>query len=226
MSILKNILHSLKDFFYEPIRLAQLHRRFPTCRIYPGASVDASSHLGKYNVIFKNTAIIESTIGDHTFVQKESVICNATVGKFCSIAMRVSVGLGQHPTTYVSSHPAFYSATQPIAKTFSDKDVFEPFQKTEIGHDVWIGQGVMVKTGVRIGTGAVIGVGSIVTKDIPPYIIAAGNPCRPIRQRFSESIVQRLLESRWWELDDLRLEQLAPLFSNPELLLEKLERNK
>jgi len=65
----------------------------------------------------------------------------------------------------------------------------------------------------------VIGSASMVTKDVPPYTIAAGNPCRPIRQRFAEEMCRRLVESRWWDFHESKLMNLAPLFSNPEAFL-------
>lgn len=138
--------------------------------------MDDQSSLGEYCVLFRNTVIANSVIDDHSFVQRDSFINNATVGKFCSIAMRVTVGLGQHPVTYVSSHPAFYAATQPIAKTFSSSDAYIPIKQTDIGHDVWIGQGAMIMDGVRIGTGSVVAAGAVVTKDVPAYAIVAGVP--------------------------------------------------
>ncbi len=51
-----------------------------------------------------------------------------------------------------------------------------------IGDNVWIGGNVAILPGVTIGEGAVIGAGSVVTKDIPPYALAYGNPCRVIRR--------------------------------------------
>ena len=51
-----------------------------------------------------------------------------------------------------------------------------------IGNDVWLGANVTVLPGVTIGDGAVVGAGSVVTRDIPPHTLAAGNPCRPLRQ--------------------------------------------
>ena len=79
--------------------------------------------------------------------------------------------------------------------------------------DVWIGQGAMIKAGIKISAVAVIGAEAIVTKDIPPYVIAAGNPCRPIRLRFQEDTCQRLLDSCWWKLGEARLKELSYLFS-------------
>lgn len=51
----------------------------------------------------------------------------------------------------------------------------------EIGDDVWIGGNVVITQGVRIGNGAVIGAGSVVTRDVPPSVVACGNPCRVLR---------------------------------------------
>ncbi|MDP2782491.1 CatB-related O-acetyltransferase, partial [Devosia sp.] len=160
----------------------------------------------------------------YSYAQSGTAIYNAEVGPFCSIAGDVVIGLGAHPTSMVSTSPVFYDNDQPLPRFFTkDRQFTEVLPRTVIGPDVWIGQGVMVKAGVKIGAGAVIGAGSIVTKDIPPYSVAAGNPCRPIRLRFTEDICQKLLDSRWWEFDEARLEKLAPLFSDPESFLAEAE---
>ena len=52
-----------------------------------------------------------------------------------------------------------------------------------IGSDVWITTGVIILPGVRIGHNSIIGAGSVVSRDIPPDVVAAGNPCRPVRPR-------------------------------------------
>ena len=51
-----------------------------------------------------------------------------------------------------------------------------------IGQNVWIGAGALIMPGVTIGDNSVIGAGSIVTKDIPPNVVAVGNPCRVLRE--------------------------------------------
>jgi len=66
---------------------------------------------------------------------------------------------------------------------FPGKTSYE-YLATKIGSDVWIGANVIIKAGVTIGDGCFIGAGSVVTKDIPPFSVAAGNPCRVIRPRF------------------------------------------
>lgn len=87
---------------------------------------------------------------------------------------------------------------------------------TVIEHDVWLGAGAQIKSGVTVHTGAVIGMGSIVTHDVPPYEIWAGNPARKIRDRFDEETKRRLLESKWWELPENKLREAASYFGDPD----------
>ncbi|RZD72390.1 acetyltransferase [Streptomyces albidoflavus] len=70
---------------------------------------------------------------------------------------------------------------------------------TVIGNDVWIGHGATVMPGVRIGHGAIVAAGSVVTRDIPDYTVAGGNPARVIRHRYDEKDTARLLELAWWD---------------------------
>ena len=65
-----------------------------------------------------------------------------------------------------------------------------------MGNDVWIGQHVTVLPGVHIGDGAIMGANAVVASDIPPYTIAAGNPCRVLRSRFSPEQTEYLLALR------------------------------
>jgi acetyltransferase-like isoleucine patch superfamily enzyme len=224
--LLKNIYRQFREWIASILRISSLQKKNTTCHIYSGVYIDQDSRLGNYNVIFKNVSIMNSTIDDHTFIQKNSTVNNAHIGKFCSIAAGVTVGLGQHPMAFVSSHPAFYSVTQPIAKTFCDKDIFEPFRKTEIGHDVWIGQDAMINDGVKIGTGAVIAAGAVITKDVPPYAVVGGVPSRIIRYRFGPDVIARLLTTQWWNMTDDWMQSHVNLFNDPLKFLDKFKNAK
>jgi acetyltransferase-like isoleucine patch superfamily enzyme len=126
-----------------------------------------------------------------------------TFGRYCSIAERLRVFGANHPMNFKSMHPLFYHPAMGVAK----KDLLER-TSLEVGSDVWIGYGVVILPSVNsIGHGAVIGAGSVVTKDVPPYAIVAGQPAKLIRYRFSEERIEQLLASRWWEKS---IEELLP----------------
>lgn len=224
MLLFKNALMSLKEAVAAPVRVTRLQSKYPTCHIYPGVFVDEDSTLCGYNVIFANTSITNSRIGSHSFIQKNSRVLNADIGKFCSISSRVSIGLGRHATSMVSSHPAFYSKSQPVARTFCPTDHYAPFKRISIGNDVWIGENVMIMDGVKIGNGAVVAMGSVVTGNVPDYAVVAGNPARVFMSRFDDEVKKKLLASRWWDRSDEWFEQHCASFADPKTFLALMER--
>ena len=112
--------------------------------------------------------------------------------------------------------------------TDSAKAIIPGIRKIKIGKAVWIGQNVIIKQGVKIGTGSVIGMGSVVTKDVAPYTIVAGIPAKQIRMRFENNIINSLLSSKWWELEEKKLKEMAKYIRRPEEFIKnltKLEKN-
>lgn len=108
------------------------------------------------------------TVGANTFVNYDSIMldCAAiTIGDHVSIGPRVQLLTAWHPVDDHEARQAAWEAASPIV----------------IGHNVWIGGGAILCPGVTVGDNAVIGAGSVVTKDIPAHVVAAGNPCRVIR---------------------------------------------
>ena len=81
---------------------------------------------------------------------------------------------------------------------------------------------VLLRIGVAGVSGAVIGMGSVVTKDVGPYEVWAGNPARLIRKRFDEETIERLLKAAWWDWPLERILQMAPLFDDPQALLREV----
>ena len=166
-------------------------------------------------------------IGAYSYVAVRSALENVAIGRFCSIADEVRIGLGSHPMGWVSSNPFPYFPLVPGLHVgggaFSYDWQAEP---TELGHDVWIGARVMVPGGVKIGTGAVVAAGSIVTKDVPAYAVVAGNPARIVKQRFADELAADLLASAWWQYDWPRIfrEQRSdlPPWEQPDALLRWL----
>ena len=188
----------------------------PTCRFYSGV-VLLDSKLEGVNILFNDTHLISSILGKHTYVQKQTTIVNAEIGKFCSIASNVSIGPGIHKIDGVSTHPAFFLKNTPLIKTFVDKDLFESNKKSIIGHDVWIGEKVVILDGVKIGTGAIVAAGAIVTKDVEPYAVVGGVPAKHIKFRYNPETINILQKSEWWNYPEEWFEK------NPELMLNTAE---
>ena len=117
------------------------------------------------------------------------------IGRYVSIGPGVRVFLRNHPLDRLSTHPFFYNRQLGfVAEDNIDSG------SLEIGHDVWVGAGAMILRGCsKIGVGAVVGAGSIVTRDVPDFAVAVGNPARVIRMRFSPETCRLILASRWWE---------------------------
>lgn len=208
-------------------RVRSARRRFPFSVIHRKASVNADSSLGEWTKLFCGAVVFSSTIGDYTYIQENSRIYNAEIGPFCSIGPGVTVGLAAHVMTMVSTSPVFFDNDQPLPKFFTQTRKFtNTLPRTCIGADVWIGQGAMIKAGVDVGVGVVIGAGAVVTRDVPPYSITAGNPSCVIRQRFSDDICRNLVASQWWTLDGQHLEELCDLFVDPQALLAAINQLK
>lgn len=94
-----------------------------------------------------------------------------------------------------------------------------------IGNDVWIGAKSTIMSGIKISDGVVVGAGSTVTKDVPPYAIVAGNPAKIIKYRFSEDIIEQLLQIKWWEWDENKIKENAMLMWSPniEIFIKKFK---
>lgn len=166
-----------------------------------------NSLVCKTSKIYPFSRITNSTIGSYSYISYSSQINNAEIGKYCSISKRVSVGLGFHPTNFISTSPMFYSPKNPLLKSFVKESKFEDFKPISIGNDVWIGTNVVVLDGVTIGDGVIIAANSVVNKNVEPYSIVGGVPARFIRHRFEPKTIEKLLKIKWWNLPDYFLKQ-------------------
>lgn len=218
-------MRSLINWAKATARAFLLRRKFATSVIHQGVSLDNATVLGEYTVLFKGVELIDSTLGAYSYVQSSSVVCNANIGKFCSIASNVNIGLPQHSISSVSSHPIFYLENTPLPKKFCNEDIFLTNRKTVIGHDVWIGQNAIVMAGVNVGVGAVIGAGAVVTKDVPAYAVVGGVPAKLIKYRFDEKMRSDLLHTEWWDMSDSVLEKNYLLFQHPIEFIKAVKSN-
>ncbi len=122
------------------------------------------------------------------------------IGKFCAIAKGIEFVMNgaNHRMCSVTTYPFNIMGNGWEKATPSLEDL--PLKgDTVVGNDVWIGQSVTVMPGVHIGDGAIVAANSVVTKDIPAYCIAGGNPCKIIRKRFDDAFIQYLLALKWWD---------------------------
>lgn len=162
---------------------------------------DPSIEVGEYTVY-------DDFVHDPRDFQRNNVIYHypinherLVIGKFCSIACgaKFLFNSANHALGSLSTYtfPIFFEEwdlpVEDIPRAWDNKgDIV-------IGNDVWIGYEAVVMAGVTIGDGAIIGTRAVVTKDVPPYTIVGGVPAKPIRKRFDEETVKRLLALKWWD---------------------------
>jgi virginiamycin A acetyltransferase len=145
------------------------------------------------------------------------------IGKFCQIASGVEFIMNgaNHKMGALSTFPfyIFESWNQdvpPLPELPNKGD-------TVIGNDVWIGQNATFLPGVHIGDGVIAGASSVVTNDVPPYSIVAGNPARLIRRRFDDELIALLEEFKWWDKPIDEIQALLPILSNLDLKWARTE---
>lgn len=92
----------------------------------------------------------------------------------------------------------------------------------KIGNDVWIGYRAIIPVNVTVGDGAVIAAGAVVTKDVPPYAVVGGVPAKVIKYRFSQDVIEKLLDLRYWDRPDEEIKKNINLFQKEDLSIEDL----
>lgn len=167
--------------------------------LMPGLSILGSGVIASPSMIYGGRGILHNvSLGGYSYLVPPFEATNLSIGNYTSIARGLIIALG-HPTNLLTASPVAWRPWMEGCE-FPGKTSYE-YLSTQIGSDVWIGANVIIKAGVKIGDGCFIGAGSVVTKDIPPFSVAAGNPCRIIRPRFAEDIVERIMRLRWFDYD-------------------------
>lgn len=170
--------------------------------------------ITKPNIEVGDYTIYNDYVNDPRDFEKNNVLYHypvnndkLIVGKFCSIACgaKFMFTSGNHTMKSLSTYtfPIFFDEWE--LDPVNIRDAWDNKGDIVIGNDVWIGYEAVIMQGVTIGDGAIIGTRALVTKDVPPYTIVGGAPAKPIRNRFSEEIIAKLLEMKWWDWPEERI---------------------
>lgn len=162
------------------------------------------------------------TMGKHSYNITKDIDCysgvNLTIGKFCSVGSGFKIISGEHPCV---AYPSVVSQYPFREQHWNDN--YPPSKgngTVTIGNDVWIATDVTILEGVTVGDGAILGTKSVIGSDVPPYTIAIGNPWKPLRKRFRESVIAKLLLIKWWDWEDDKIKQSIPFMIDFELFVE------
>lgn len=187
-------------------------------------NISWNSEFEGMNQIYDNTHFV-GYMGYGSYIASDSYIFGK-IGRFCSIANRVSVNNGTHPykSPFVSTSPSFFSLLKQNGNTYANKQLFDELRfvddekkyPVEIGNDVWIGEGVFIVGGVHIADGAMILAHAVVAKDVPPYAIVGGVPGKVVGYRYDDETIQFLVKTKWWNNEPSWFENNWELMSDIE----------
>lgn len=177
--------------------------------VYPNEAIKSvcfiKNIITHHNIIIGDYTYYDDINGaekfeEHVTHHYEFIGDKLIIGKFCAIAKGIEFVMNgaNHRMNSVTTYPfnIMGGGWEKCTPTLDDL----PYKgDTVIGNDVWIGQNVTVMPGVHIGDGAIIGANSVVTKNIPAYHIAGGNPCKIIRKRFDDELISYLQKLKWWD---------------------------
>ena len=161
------------------------------------------------------------SVGNHSYGELNiSFFCENAgekleIGSFVSIAKGVIFILGgQHQTKTFATFPlrAYFTRIDNNLDSQSKGPVI-------VGDEVWIGAGAIILSGVNIGKGAIVGAGAVISKDIPPYAVVAGNPAKIVKYRFSKDVISQILDLK---LSDINNDVIC---NNFDLLYNNIEMN-
>lgn len=179
-------------------------------KVYPRTNDFSTVYLKNVvtnpNIIVDDFTMYNDFYNDPSDFEKKNVLYHYSVnkdrliiGKFCSIACgaKFIFNSANHTQKSLSTYP-FPIFNEEWDNTMKPYEAWDNNGDIVIENDVWIGFEAVIMPGVHIGDGAIIGARALVTKDVPPYTIVGGVPAKVIRKRFADSIINDLLNIKWW----------------------------
>ena len=178
------------------------------------------------NIIVGDYTIYNDFVNDPRDFEKNNVLYHypinkdkLIIGKFCSIACgtKFMFTSGNHSLKSLSTYtfPIFFDEWNLDSKNITS--AWDNKGDIVIGNDVWIGYEAVIMPGVKIGDGAIVGTRAVVTKDVPPYTIVGGVPAKPIRKRFDDETIKKLLKIKWWDWDKEKIEKNISAIQSGEI---------
>lgn len=199
----------------------------PTAPLLHDGCEIVNSQFGRWCEVGTASRVINSRFDDYAYCDRMADIANTTVGKFANIAAMTRIGPTDHPFANAAQHHFLYRSSYYWDDVEDDAAFFatRAARRTTLGADCWIGHGAIIRPEVTLGIGAIVASGAVVTKDIAPFMIVAGCPAQPLRARFSDAVIERLLALAWWdwEHDALRAALMDFRSLKAEAFLEKYE---
>ncbi len=203
--------------------------KYKTLIIGNRAKIAPNAVFEGYNKI-EHHSYFSGEMGTGSYIGEYSSF-SGKVGRYCSIGGHVNVLSLTHPVRgFVSSSPCFYSVRQQVGFSYVSAQKFNEQKVVSdtsfpiiVENDVYIGFGATIIAPVVIANGAVIAAGSVVTKDVAPYTIVAGNPAKEIGKRFSDEDIDSLLKIEWWNKEKQWIQENADKFENIQDFLSYVE---